>query len=92
MVQESVDRFEIEAGPGQRIVLYTPLDTGDEVNPVALVAAVADDAARLAAQGWRIMTTAAMPLRHSAVAFGREGSGYASKMALMVVYGALLAG
>jgi hypothetical protein len=75
-----------DAGNGQTIVVYVSPDTGTEVNPAELYAAVARDAADRAAGGERIVSMSASPLRHSAVKLGREGSGYESKLCIAVVY------
>lgn len=82
-----MDRSEWPAGDGQLLVLYQPEDTGDEIDPATLYAWIASDAAHLAAaEGLRIVTMTATSLRHSATAFGREGSGYQTKVAVAVVY------
>jgi hypothetical protein len=88
--ERTADRVQLEAGAGQRIVVYLPPDFGAELDPVAVASTIALDAARLAADGWRIMTSAAIPLRHGGVAFGMQGSGFETKLAVMVVYGTLL--
>lgn len=78
---------EFDAGPNQVIVVYRVADTGAEIDPQSSFSALATDAATRSAQGWRIVSTAVMPLRHSAVAFGREGSGYETSATIAVVYG-----
>lgn len=75
-----------EAGPNQIIVVYSPADTGSEVDVGAAFSLVAQDAAEKAAAGWRIVSTAALPTRHSQAFMGREGSGYETKMAIAVVF------
>ena len=75
-----------DAGNGQTIVVYVSQDTGSEVDPGALFAAVARDAADRAAGGEHIVSMTASPLRHAAVILGREGSGYESKLTVAVVY------
>jgi len=75
------------AGNGQVIVTYISEDTGDEVDASAVSEEIAADAQRRAAAGLRIVAMAGMPLRHAAVAFGREGSGYNTKEAVLVTYG-----
>lgn len=77
---------EESAGGGQTIVAYMSLDTGDEVDPAWLVQEIAEDAARRAEAGERIVAMTGLPLRHAAVAFGREGSGYQTKAAVLVTY------
>ena len=75
-----------EAGPNQIIVVYSPPDTGSEIDLGAIYGAVAQDAAARAASGWHIVSTAAMPTRHAQAFLGREGSGYETKMSTVVVY------
>jgi hypothetical protein len=83
-------RSELPAGDGQLIVLYQPEDTGDEVAPLEVYTFIAEDAARLSAErGLRLLTMTSMPLRHSAVSMGREGSGYQSKVCVAVAYAKL---
>lgn len=81
-----MDQNEFSAGPNQTIVVYTAVDTGSEIDPNALFAGIAADAERRAQSGWRIVSTAAVPLRHAAAFMGREGSGYETKDAVAVVY------
>jgi hypothetical protein len=81
-----MQRSEFEAGPNQAIVVYSPDDTGAEIDPVAVYEEVAADAREWAAKGWRIVSTAALPTRHAQAFLGREGSGYDSKMSVIVVY------
>jgi hypothetical protein len=78
---------EHDAGNGQLIVTYISDDTGSEVDPSAVAEEIAADAQQRAVSGLRIVATAGMPLRHAAVAFGREGSGYNTKEAVLVTYG-----
>jgi len=77
---------EFAAGTGQWIVVYTDVDTGNEIDPAALYAQVAADAAVRKAAGQRIVSVCAEPLRHAAAYLGRQGSGYETKMAVAVVY------
>jgi len=79
-------KTEFAAGPTQTIVVYVSPDTGDEIDPAAFYGAIAQDAEARAASGWRIVSTAAVPVRHSGVAFGLEGSGYETKVSVAVVY------
>jgi hypothetical protein len=81
-----VQKAEYEAGPNQVIVVYSPQDTGTEIDPVAVFSEVADDAGERAVGGWRIVSTAALPTRHAQAFMGREGSGYDTKMSVVVVY------
>jgi hypothetical protein len=78
---------EFDAGPNQVIVVYVAGDTGAELDPEALFSSVAEDAVKRAANGFHIVSTAVMPTRHSAVALGRDGSGYETKASIAVVYG-----
>ena len=77
---------EFDAGDGQTIAVYLSPDTGDQVDPAALFAEVATDASDRARHGERIVSVTMSPTRHSAVLFGREGSGYVSELAITVVY------
>jgi len=74
---------EFDAGNGQTIVVYLSPDSGDQVNVDELFQEIAADSAQ---RGQRIVSLAISPTRHSAVMFGREGSGYVSEMAITVVY------
>lgn len=76
----------LNAGANQTIVVYTSDDTGGEVDPVAFYAEIAADAAQRAATGQRIVSMAAVPLRHAQGFMAREGSGYETKAAVAVVY------
>lgn len=82
-----VTQDEFSAGPDQLIVVYTSMDTGEEVDPPALFAAIAKDAGRRARDGWRIVSTADVPTRHSQAFLAREGSGYTTKTSIAVIYG-----
>ena len=89
MVDE--DGFEVAhrdfpIGPDQVIVVYDPMDTGNQVEPGEVMAGVAADAASRAADGWRIASLDSMNLRHSALFLGRDGSGYESQVAIIVLY------
>lgn len=77
---------EFDAGNGQSIVVYISPDTGNEINPTAVYAEIAQDAALRAAGGQHIVSLAAVPTRHSAAFLAREGSGYETKFAVAVVY------
>ena len=83
---------EFRARPDQTLAVYQPDDTGSELSPLEVFSAVADDAADRAARGEWIVTMTAMPLRHAGTAFGQEGSGYETKVAIAVVYGRVSAG
>ena len=77
---------EHSAGPNQTIVVYQLTDDGTEIDPDSAFAGVAADAEARAAAGWHIVSTSVIPLRHSAVAFGRDGSGFETKACIAVVY------
>jgi hypothetical protein len=77
---------EFNAGPNQKIVVYLSEDTGTEIDPTGLYGAIAQDAEARAASGWRIVSTAAVPVRHAGAFLGREGSGYETKVSVAVVY------
>ena len=77
---------ELPAGPDRLIVVYQPPDFGTEVDPAGIMAAVAADAERRSADGWRIASIDSMNLRHSGLYVGRQGSGYESKAAVIVLY------
>jgi hypothetical protein len=83
-------RSELEAGDGQLIVLYQPEDVGEEIGPLELYRFIAEDAARLSEErGMRLLSMTSTALRHSAVDFGREGSGYQTKVCIAVAYAKL---
>ena len=79
---------ELSAGPNQKIVVYVSDDTGGEIDPAGLYGAIAQDAEARAASGWRIVSTAAVPVRHAGTFLGRDGSGYETKVSVAVVYAA----
>jgi hypothetical protein len=81
-----MQRAEFGAGPNQVIVVYAPVDTGTEIDPAEVYSVVAADAATRASDGWRIVSTAALPTRHAQAFMGRGGSGYETKMEAVVVY------
>ncbi|HEX8025862.1 MAG TPA: hypothetical protein VF484_06645 [Candidatus Limnocylindrales bacterium] len=78
---------DFPAGDDQVIVVYDPMDTGNQVEPGDIMAGIAADAATRANEGWRIVSLDSMNLRHSALFLGRDGSGYESQVAVIVVYG-----
>ena len=77
---------EFEAGPDHTIVVYAPDDIGMELNAVEVFGEVAADAAERAKSGLHLLSMTAMPLRHAGTAFGAEGSGYETKVAIGAVY------
>jgi hypothetical protein len=86
-------RSELEAGDGQLIVLYQPEDTGNEVGPLELYQFIAADAASMSAErGLRLLSMTSTSLRHSAAEWGRDGSGYQTKVCVAVAYAKLFGG
>ncbi|HET7029668.1 MAG TPA: hypothetical protein VFI34_04085 [Candidatus Limnocylindrales bacterium] len=83
---DPIQMVELPAGPDQAIVVYEPLDSGQELDPRAIFGAVADDAGRRAAGGEWIVSMTVMPLRHAGAMFS-EASGYQTKTAVAIVYG-----
>ena len=83
---------EFQAGPRQMIVVYSPPDTGAEIDALAVYGAIASDAAERSASGWSIVSTAVLSTRHAQAFMGREGSGYETKMSVAVVYSKVIAG
>lgn len=81
-----MDMQEFEAGPDHLIVLYLPADVSNEIDPVAIFAGIAADAAGRADAGLRILSMTTMPLRHGGLWAGAEGSGYQTKTSVAVVY------
>ena len=77
---------EFTAGPDQWLVIYGPADASAELDPAAIYAWVASDAAARAERGQRIVSMHAMPLRHAGAYLGRDGSGYETKVAVIVAY------
>ena len=75
-----------DAGNGQTIAVYVSPDTGEEVDPTSVYAEIALDSAERASAGERIVSVAAVPLRHAGAFLGRTGSGYETKFAVAVVY------
>jgi hypothetical protein len=82
-----MEPVEFDAGDGQSIVVYISPDTGEEVDAAAFYAEIAQDSARRAADGRRIISVAAVPTRHAQAFVARQGSGYETKLAVAVVYG-----
>jgi hypothetical protein len=77
---------EFEAGPEQLIVVYQPDDLSVELDPASIFGRIAEDAAARSASGLRIRTLSSMPLRHAGTVFGNNGSGFETKVAVVVVY------
>ncbi len=83
---EGLSTTESTAGPDHLVVVYQPADTGAELDPEWIFAAIAADADRRAASGLRILSMTTMPLRHGGTFMGQEGSGFQTKVAVAVVY------
>ena len=81
-----ISHRDFPIGTDQVIVVYDPIDTGNQVEPGEIMAGVAADAASRAADGWRLVSLDSMNLRHSALFLGRDGSGYESQVAIVVLY------
>jgi hypothetical protein len=81
-----IDEQAFDAGPDRVLVVYQPPDLSSELDPASIFGAIARDAARRAADGLRILSMTAMPLRHAGAFFGQEGSGLETKVAVAVVY------
>ena len=82
-------RTEFEAGEGQTLVVYLSEDDGSEIDAETIYAAIAQDAARMDRERrLRIVTMTSTPLRHAGTSFGRDGSGYETKLAVAVTYAA----
>lgn len=81
-----MDKQEFEAGPDHLVVLYLPADVSNEIDPVAIFAEIAADAAERAGSGLRLLSMTTMPLRHGGLWAGAEGSGYQTKTSVAVVY------
>jgi hypothetical protein len=82
-----VENTEFDAGPGRKVVVYTPPDTGSEIDASWTFQVIAEDAAARAPQGWEMLSMTVVPLRHSAAFIAREGSGFESKISIVVLYG-----
>ena len=83
---------ELDAGANQTIVVYVSPDTRSEVDPLAIYGDIAADAAIRAAAGQRIVSMAAVPVRHAQAMMSMQGSGYETKVAVAVVYSPAAAG
>jgi hypothetical protein len=81
-----IEQTEYPAGPDHVIVVYQPPDLGSEVDPANLMGWIAADARERAGSGLRLLSMTSMPLRHGGTAFGDQGSGYQTKVAVAVVY------
>ena len=81
-----IAQTEYSAGPDHVIVVYQPPDLGSEIDPANLMGWIAADARERAESGLRLLSITSMPLRHGGVAFGDQGSGYQTKVAVAVLY------
>ena len=77
---------ELPAGPDHVIVVYQPMDAGVEIDALSIFSAVAADASARASSGLRLLSMTTMPLRHAGTAWGNDGSGYQTKVAVAVLY------
>jgi hypothetical protein len=81
--------MEYAAGSNQKVVVYVSTDDGGPVDFNELLAAFAEEAAALEADGWRVVATTVLPLRQTGTAGNilfQSGGQYATKAALSVVY------
>jgi hypothetical protein len=82
-------RLELPAGESQMIVLYVNQDTAEQVEPGSLAHQLAQDAARLRAEGWELGSVASMPLRQMGTAGNvvfQSGGQFATQVALIALY------
>lgn len=77
---------ELPAGPDHVIVVYRPEDAGTEIDALSIFSAIAADAKARAETGLRILSMTSMPLRHAGTAWGNDGSGYQTRVAVAVLY------
>jgi len=86
VTEATIEQEEFEAGPDHVLVVYRPPDISAELDPAVIFGAIAADATARAANGQRILTMTAMPLRHAGAWIGQEGSGFETKVAVAVTY------
>lgn len=77
---------EYPAGPDHVLVVYQPPDLGTEIDPANLMGWIAADARERATAGLRMLSMTSIPLRHAGTAFGNDGSGFLTKVAVTVLY------
>ncbi len=82
----SIAQTEYEAGPDHVLVVYQPPDLGSEIDPANLMGWIAADARKRAKDGLRMLSMTSLPVRHAGTAFGDQGSGYVTKVAVTVLY------
>jgi hypothetical protein len=66
--------------------VYQPPDLGSEIDPASLMGWIAADARARLAAGLRMLSMTSIPLRHAGTAWGNDGSGYQTKVAVAVLY------
>ena len=81
-----IAQTEYPAGPDHVIVVYQPPDLGQEIDPANLMGWIAADARTRATAGLRMLSMTSIPLRHAGTAFGNDGSGFQTKVAVTVLY------
>jgi hypothetical protein len=81
-----LEQTEYAAGPDHVLVVYYPPDLGTEVDPANLMGWIAADARARAAAGLRMLSLTSTPMRHAGTAFGNDGSGFQTKLAVTVLY------
>lgn len=81
-----ISQSEFPAGPDHVLVVYEPPDIGSEIDPANLFGWIAADARDRAGSGLRMLSMTTIPLRHAGTAFGNDGSGYQTKLAVAVLY------
>ena len=82
----SIGQTEYAAGPDHVIVVYQPPDLGTEIDPANLMGWIAAAARARAGAGLRMLSMTSIPLRHAGTAFGNDGSGFQTKVAVTVLY------
>lgn len=81
--------YERPIGDDQFIVLFFSRDTGMQIDVGILYWTVAEDAARRAAGGWRIVSTSTVPMRQMGTAGNvmfQSGGQFTTQAAVAVVY------
>ncbi len=81
--------YERPIGDDQFIVLFFSRDTGMQIDVGILYWTVAEDAARRAADGWRIVSTSMVPMHQAGTAGNivfQAGGQYTTQVAVAVIY------
>jgi hypothetical protein len=89
MAAQGMSMQEYAAGPNQLIVVYVSEDTGEMIDVDEVWASIAADAQARAAQGWRIVSTAGVPMRQMGTAGNillQSGGQYATQATIAIVY------